>query len=326
MFEIFKAGWGSCVNTTWEKELSHIVTVLGYALEAQATLRVMTDNAGFYQGSVILGGNFSITFGEVKHSAASRRDLVADYNKSSPHLNALSNIFRCIMFADGAARSAALAQCSSIHTLRNLIATNGTTEALGHQIKERAPFLSFPADPTFLAVTSKNICTIIDAIANPNFDEWRVPLHYSCLCDTNRTIRLLSAFGSTAPSFMCPGGKVMSLENEMETLRKGKNGKPEAVNVAKMAVIMKPLAAAVIDWESMITSKTIQNPFANAVVSRISSGSLLRTYEKESATQLVASLRKAMNINLVRAGASGKRKADDDADKIAAKKSKLFDL
>jgi hypothetical protein len=325
-FNLFKSGWGSIVGSSWEKELSHIAYVLSAALEAQSTVRIIVDNIGFYQGSVILGSQFNLTIGSTVYEPVSAEVLKADISKSSPHDASLQEIFKCILFADGLARQSAMKSCLSIHDLRHLIAVNGTTESLLMEVNKHATFLSFPNDPASLPITAHNIESILGAIADPNANTRVFPLHPSCIGESSRSLRLLSAFGTLAPSFLCPGGKVMKLNKTFEAIRRGPNGKSESVPVTKIAVIVKPLRDAHRDLESVILNQEIHNPHGSTVVNRVSSSSLLRTFEKDSTRKVIAGLRKICNITSLIEGGSGKRKADEDEDDREAKKLRLFDL
>lgn len=327
-FESFKTGWGAMVGTTWEMELTHLYWVLGAALEAQSTTRVIVDNAGKYQGSMILGGGFSIQIGKegTNYSAVSHADLVSALPRSTPHLGALTEIYANIIFTNDEARAQAVASCLSMHDIRSAIALNGATERTGQAIDERAPFLSFPNDPPFLSVTAHNIQTVLQAIADPGISERQFPLHYSALRVHNRSERLLSAFGVTAPSFRVPGGKEMSLERSFEATRKGADGKMESVAVRKIAVVMKPYREAFSDLSTVISTRKILNPFGSAVVGRISSNSLLRSFERESCDGILGALRGACSISaLMGGGEASKRKHDDDQE-MTAKRPRMFDF
>jgi hypothetical protein len=102
-------------------------------------------------------------------------------------------------------------------------------------------------------------------------------------------------------------------------------GVKEKVTIRKIACMIRPLDEAIKDLEAVRDLRTILNPQGNAVINRVSSDSLIKTFEKESATAVIGALRTFAKISVasaVGAGASReqKRKADDDGGPTATKR------
>jgi len=327
-FDIFKSGWGAMVGTSWEAELSHQFWCLGVALEAQSTVRILVDNGGKYLGSIILGGGFRVSFGKERLvSPANHADLIRDLPKSSPHLQALIAIFQHLMYQSAEERRTAAESCVSMHQLRQICSSRGYTETASQEIRAHAPHLSFPDDEPYLTITAHNISRVLEAMANTAIDEKAFPLHHSCILEPSRNARLLSAFGSVAPSFLVPGGRSMNLKNDMSVMRRGAGGRPEQVNVRKIAVLLRPLPEAIRDLNDVISKVEILNPYGSSVVNRISAASLTKTFEGVSFDKIVGGLRAICGVShLGEEGAGSKRKRDDEDVDNTLKRHKGFDF
>jgi hypothetical protein len=327
-FSEFKSNWGSVAGTTWESELSHAFFVLEIAIQAQSTVRVMVDNAGRYQGSVILGGGFSVTLPGGTYEPLSHGDLVATIPKATPHLLALTTIFNAIGFATEDLRTSAKIACKSIHNIRQAIARSGLVEVRIQEVKDALHLVSFPGDKAYFAPTAHNISTILDAMVDLNTDDTRFPMYPPLVVESDRRLRLLGAFGPIAPSFRVPGGKEMKLDVSFSTVRRGPGGKAETVAVSKVACILRPVHDAYGDLKTILNTRAILNPYGSSVVNRISSQSLLRTFESDSAKMILESLRTVSGITgMMVAGSSqsSKRRLDESNDG-PAKKLRMFEL
>lgn len=324
----FKSSWGSAAGTTWENELTHMYFVLGVAIEAQATVRVMIDNASRYQGSIILGGGFSVTLPAGSYHPLSPSALRTTLPKATPHLSALATIFSSIGFASNEVRKTRRESCSSIHQIRAAISETGILETKMIELKEALHLVSFPDDERYLAPTAANIKSILDAMADTDTDLTRFPMYPPMVIESDRRLRLLSAFGPNAPSFRVPGGKEMRLDTSFSTSRRGAGGRTETVAVSKLACILKPVREAYADLSTVIVNQAILNPYGSSVVNRISSQSLLRTYESDSAKMILESLRRVSGISdlIVVSASASKRKGDDMEQDDASKRPRVFEL
>lgn len=324
----FKSNWGSVAGTTWEGELSHAFFVLEVALQAQSTVRVMVDNAGRYQGSLILGGEFTVALPGGSYTPISSADLKATLPRATPHLLALTNIFNAIGFPTAEERTQKREACKSIHDIRAAIVRSAVVEMRIQDVRDALHLVSFPNDQAYLAPTAHNISTIFEAMTDLSTSERKFPIYPPMVIEADRRLRLLSAFGPTAPSFRVPGGKEMKLDVAFSATRRGAGGKQETVAVSKVACILKPVRDAYNDLQTVFTSRAILNPYGSTVVNRISSQSLLRTFESDSAKMILESLRAVSGITgLMVAGSSqsSKRKADE-ADDGSKKKLRVFEL
>jgi hypothetical protein len=113
---------------------------------------------------------------------------------------------------------------------------------------------------------------------------------------------------------MVPGGKKMELDQSFEVERKGPGGVMTEVQVSKVAVAMKDIPSAVRDLEMMKTGRYLLNPHGSAVMNRVSSDSLIRSFDKEQAAALIGSLRGYAGVSML--NTSGKKRARDDDDEF----------
>lgn len=324
----FKSNWGSVAGSTWESELSHAFFVLEIAIQAQSTVRVMVDNVGRYQGSIILGGGFHVTLPAGSYDPISHAALVTTLPRATPHLLALATIFNAIGFTTVELRDKAREACQSIHDIRKAISRSGVIDIRIQEVKDALHLVSFPGDRAYLAPTAHNISAIFDAMTDLTTDDTKFPMFPPMVVETDRRLRLLSAFGPTAPSFRVPGGKEMKLDVSFSAVRRGPGGKAETVAVSKVACILKPVRDAYADLQTIFTARAILNPYGSTVVNRISSQSLLRTFESDSAKMILESLRAVSGITgmMVAGGSqSSKRKADETTD-APTKKLRVFEL
>jgi hypothetical protein len=301
--------------TPWGDELAHVLWCIDVALRAQSICKVMVDGAGLYLGCVILGGRFTITIGERVFHPQPRQNLVADYARATPHLAALSRIMVTIE-PDAVRRATAIQQTTSAHELRALILSAPLSEAERMLVAGELPQLHFAADPPPLVINSTTICQVLNAIADPSNNGSTLPLLPTMIMENSRQARFWSAFGKLAPSFLCPGGKMMSLEESFEIQRRLPSGAMEPQVVTKIGVIVKPLGNAITDLASMHENHMIQNPHGSAVMSRVSSDSLVKSFEKVGAQNVISALRGFCGIGAVASSSHDnprKRKADDDA-------------
>jgi hypothetical protein len=327
-FEQFKAGVGGIVSTVWGEQLSHLCWCLDVALRAQATVRVWMDEHSNYMGCLILGGSFNIHLRERLYQPQAYSVISTDISQSTPHQRAITAIVNSL-FTDPMEQGNAMVSLTSTHDLRKMIYTVGLTEGRILQIRSQLRLLSFPGQVPFLTPTSDNLKKVLIQLSSSDFSlDTTFPLHPSQLLNDDRDARLWSCFGPLAPSFLVPGGKTMSLASTFEIRDKNTKGEKEVRHITKIGIIMKTLDQAISDLSSMKTSRTIQNPHGSAVVARVSSDSIIRSFEKDAASEVIGALRSYAGVSVVNeAGTSTKRKRDmDDGSGNSSKRPHLTEF
>jgi len=326
-FTSFKGGAGGLVGTKWGNELSHLCWCLDIALCAQSTLRVQTDEHSNYLGCILMGGGFTITLKDERTFTPKEFSRVAsDMMASSPHLRAMNAIANSL-YSDVMERSAFLTATTDCHKLRTAIYHVGLTESRLITIRSHLQNLHFPGTQ-YLTPTSENIRRVLTRLAEADSSQdVNFPLAPSFILTDSRDARLWSAFGALAPSFLVPGGKAMSLSSSFEVAEKKKDGPRESRVVTKVGVMLKDIATAVNDLESVKRDRVIHNPHGSAVMTRVSSDSIIRSFEREGASMVLGALRAYCGVSVTTAGPS-KRKRDegDDGNVGPSKRVKMLDF
>jgi hypothetical protein len=309
---------GPLSGTPWGNELAHICWCLDITLRAQCTSRWMVDGSGSYIGTVILGAGYTLNMKDRSFSPQSRDTLVKDYATASPHLVALERIYSQMSQLTPEQRASALAGCDSVHLLRIDLLSAPLTAHAKDVVMAELPKLFFPTDPAPLAPNASNVALCLNAIANESIRINDLPMLPSKVFES-RMVRVWSAFGKIAPSFLVSGGKQMDLERSFEVRRRGAGGVMEAQAVNKIGIVLKPIDDAVNDLQQVRLKMEILNPHGASMATRVSSDSLIRSFEKTACSNVVAALRAFCGITGV-GGPSGdvsgrkkKRDAGDDA-------------
>lgn len=326
-FEFLRGTWGVIARTPWGYELAHMYFCLRHALSTQSTLRLLLNADMTYEGSIILGSKFSISFnGNEPIEAKDRETLVKDYAQASPHDTTLVKIFSKILYEDEMTRGSDLQIVNNYHDVRHCIARKGMTEEGRVYAKKHAHLLKFADTKPYLTFTAENISAVLEAIFDEQKSEQEFPMYPSMIIETSRRARLWSAFGPTAPSFRVIGGKVMSLEGAFEVREKEKGKDAITKSVKKLGYIIKPLDKSLQDLEETISSKNVINPHGSNVVARVSAQSLIRTLEGDSCTKVLGALRRVSGVTIMdeEGTAKGKRRNDANGDAEKANKRGRF--
>jgi hypothetical protein len=325
-FEQFKSGAGALAGTKWGDELAHLCWSVDVGMRAQATIRVWTDEQSNYMGCVVLGGGFTINLKERVFTPQAHSTLCNDISQSTPHQRAIETILNSL-FTDPMDVGAARANIHSTHDLRRVIYSVGLTEARILIIRSQLRLLSFPGQVPFLTPTSANIKRVLTHLMITDFSmDVTLPLHPSMIICDDRDTRIWSAFGLLAPSFLVPGGKAMALQSSFEVQEKNAQGLKESRHVTKVGVILKTLDQAAADLATVKSSRIIHNPHGSAVMNRVSSDSIIRSFEKDAAGEVLGALRTYCGVSVTNtAGAPGKRKREDE-DEGAAKRARITEF
>lgn len=320
-----KSAWGNLVDTEWGHVLTHLFFMIKICLSCQATIRVIMGNGDLYAGVVLLGGEFSIFMRDLEYKPVSAADLATAFPKASPHDSSLSRIYSLMYYVDQAARDAAMLTVDSIGDIAFHINSHPIPEPNKAEAMRLAMHLQFPGQE-YLPSNAYNISRIFRAISDTSIPLDTFPRHPSTLFEQERRYILLSAFGPFVPSFNVPGGKVMKLENSFEVDDRSAKGVVTKRTVSKIALLNVPFAQGKKDLDDMIKDKTIKNPFGNALGNRISTQSVVRTFEGKSAQEVISSLRAMVGVSMVGSSGAGQGKRKADGTMPVAKKQKGMDF
>jgi hypothetical protein len=320
-----KAAWGNLVDTEWGHILTHVFFMVKICLSTQTTMRIILGNGEAYAGVVLLGGEFSIFMRDQEFKPVLAADLASEFPKASPHDHSLIKIFGLMFFPDTASRDQAMLTVNSIGDIAHLINSHPIPEPSKPGAVRAAMNLRF-SNSEFLPSNAYNISRIFRAMTDLTIPLSTFPRHPSTLFEQERRYILLSAFGAFVPSFNVPGGKVMKLENAFEVEDRSAKGIVSKRTVTKIALLNVPLEQGRKDLDDMIKNKNVKNPFGNALGNRISTQSVVRTFEGKSAQDIISSLRAMVGVSMVGASGAGAGKRKADGTGPSSKKMKGMDF
>lgn len=310
-FQDIKSAWGNILETEWGNVVTHLYQCIDLALTAQSTVRIISDsNTGMYGGCVILGGRYDLFLESATITPVPHADLTLAFPHASPHSHALTRIFGFMMYPDQATRDAAQLLVTNIRDIHLQLMSHPVAKSSEAEVTNLAHMLRFAGQPEYLNSNAHNIARILRAIADPTTNISQIPLHPLAIFEHERKYQLLSAFGAHAPSFRVPGGKQMSLEGSFSVTERNTSGGRIARDVKKIGCILVPFEKAKTDYDQVVSTKSILNPFGNQLGNRMSAQTILRTYEGPSAQDIITALRSVAGISVTtNAGApSGSRK------------------
>jgi hypothetical protein len=193
---------------------------------------------------------------------------------------------------------------------------------------KKANLLAFPnSQGEFLNATAHNIANVFSAIGDQAIPESNFPLHPDAITSSDRTERLLSAFGVEIPCFRVPGGKSMSLEGKFSVRDRGSDGKPEDRDIHTIGAVLLPLDRAFANFKEMKDTKKVLNPFGSKLAGQASANSRVKKWERDSGDSVIVALRKAVgaSANVPNKGGNKRTADDDDIDNRGGKRAAAFD-
>lgn len=325
--EIVRA-YGQLQNTEFANVMAHLYKVVDIALTTQTQVCPIIAK-GNYEGVFLKGAGFHLTVQGTEYKAASAEAIDASIKVFDTHAHNLWNIFSKITYATNEERVTAfqnIRAMSSLHAILAKRALIGGTDTRD-EVLACAKFLNFPEDRV-LEPTAAAIEEVLGVIADPAKPLDSLPsLHYSVLFSTRRAHIAWSAFGSSAPSFRVPDGKVMDLRSSFRVTNaaiKKKDGPAAHRDVTKIGMYLVPLELACTHLDKTISDKTVLNPFGNAVVNA-SASHITKPYEGESCTRIVAALRKVAQVTVVDEGRKRKN-GEGDEGKAERKRGRLDEI
>jgi hypothetical protein len=331
-FQKILRDWGVIMATPMGHILSHLYWVMGFAFRTQTTVRIIIQPA--YGGCVLLGAGYRLIIGDRTLSAKPYSDLLTGFDSASPHRSALVNIFAQLPYTDPGERDIAMRSTQSMQGLKAILMFRPLSADQRSLVMTQARKLRFLQDPLPSIPNAANISAALTLIST-NGPISGLHLPSSQLFCENRTELIWSQFGNAqAPSFQVEGGKVQDFAKRMIHKQKKdqNNSASELVTMPtrRLGIIMVPLARATRDIQQTLTSTTISNPFASAMMGRVSSKSTIKTFEGNAFDDIIVALRKAANVMepTVEEGSSKRPREDDDdeGESARAKRVQGFEL
>jgi len=322
VYSSLTSAWAQMKITTWGKELSHMFTGLRLAYETGAGYRAMVSPQGEYSGFILLGGFFSVYRDGIEFRSGTSANLQAAYVTATPHLQSLETVYRLLNFQDDMARNTARAEARSLYSVAKDVRAVGYNVNNLPALKAALIHVSFAQD-RYLSINASNIVRVL-RIMHDGIGEEQLPLHHTAVFEQSQHRRILSAFGSTAPSFRIEGGRLAPLTGSFSFTKKTGKGKMEQMMTTMYAAV-RPLADAWVDLEMVLSTKDLLTAAGTPLASRASAKSLIRSYEGANGVAVLAALRTLAGVamNAEASGSKRKREADDESGAGAAKKRAL---
>jgi len=314
-FQKILRDWGVIMTTPMGHILSHLYWVMGLSFKTQTTVRLIVQPA--YGGCVLLGAGYRLAIGDRYISPRPYSELVAGFDKASPHRNALTTIFALIPYTSANDRGAAMTTCVSMQNLKFVLAHRPLSNDQRSTVTEAASRLRFINDPMPTTPNSTNISVALTLISS-NAPITHLHLPSKLLFSEDRMELIWGQFGANAPSFQVQGGKSQDFSRRMiHKQRKDQNNAASelvSMTTRRLGIIMVPLEQAVRELQMTLRETTISNPFASAIMGRVSSKSTIKTFEGNSFDDLIVSLRKAANVTepMTEEGPSKRPRDNDD--------------
>lgn len=328
-FCAIREAWGSIYKSKCGDVLSHLFKVIELALRGQARVAPIVQN-GNYLGCGLMGAGYSVMLYKKIYNPVPRQELMAVIGKADSHTEALWKIMLLIQFVSNDDRLKYFKACKRMSDLKKLLDGLSSGGATNHElILKYASKLAFADDKDWVH-TAANIETALLLIADPLRDIYSVipSLHYTVLFSSVRRHLVWSAFGSTAPSFRVPGGRVQDLSKPFVVSIRQKDGGSSLSNtkeVTKVACAIVPLSLALRHLDEVFESREIMNPFANAQV-RVSTSNINKEFDGESCKKIVDALRKVTNTVVHVAASSAKRSGESNDSEASKKRAKKYDF
>jgi hypothetical protein len=325
VYTVMKEGWGVLKNTMWGDELAHLYSCIKLCFMTGAMGRVIVTPNNIYQGFILIGTGYSLIQHDVTYTPVTKADFSKAFKSSSPHTSSFLELLDLVNFPDDMARVAAKASYNKTYQIALAFRQFGYNSNDEERIRRLARNLVFPLDNP-IPITSINVTNVLTAMSSESISEENFPLHYQAILEKDRRNRLLSAFGSTGPSFLIPGGRSVTLDGNFEYTMTVK-GKKETKTTTRMFAIIVPWAKACEDLATLLVNHTVLTPIGTPLAGRASSFSMIREYSGPGGASVLGSLRSICGVSMTGAStsAAGKRKRDDETDESVKKARVAFE-
>jgi hypothetical protein len=290
-----RSAWGVIKETEMGDCLAHLYSGIKIALESGGSLKIIYGTK--YDGFVLSGSQFNLLFRGDLLEPASFQELQEAFDGALPHTIALNSIINLINWKDDAEKTLKTQSIPTIHALRKLLHEQGYLNTNEQAIRQHALLLAFPSQP-YLSVNAHNVALILKAFTQSDSGDTQFPINPLYILSSNRRHRLWSAFGQYGPTFLIPGGQVMSLESAnfsyKEKIKGSKVRQEHMVN--RMHIQIVPIEKAILDLDTVLTKKDVHSPVGTQMARKASSVSLFREFAGPAGTEVLAALRLACGI------------------------------
>lgn len=319
--------WKDISITQWGWELTHLYTGIELSLQTGAAIRTFTTPHNVYAGFILCGSYFNVFVRGKNYEPQSFAVLQKDFGTASPHTASLTALLEKINFPTDIERQGALAACSSLYDVGVLIRKHGYNINDREEMARNASRINFPKD-VYLQLNPGTVARVFNAMAS-GLGESDIPLHHLALFKTNRSHRLLSAFGVGCPSFMIEGGRKIELTGTFsyKKVAKTQGNKKVDVTVNTIHLAVKDFERACDDFDRMVQEKYVLTLAGTPGAAKVSARAMMREYESNGATEVIAAIRAAAGV-VVAADPSStnakKRKAEEELAAETSKKVRDF--
>jgi hypothetical protein len=324
-YTLLKEGWGVLKNTMWGDELAHLYSCIKLCFMTGSMGRVIVTPNNIYQGFILIGTGYSLIQYDTTYTPVTKADFAKAFKSSSPHTSSFIELLDLVNFPDDMARVAAKASYNKTYQIAAAFRQFGYNSNDEERIRRLARNLVFPLDNP-IPITSINVTNVLSAMSSESISEESFPLHYQAILEKDRRNRLLSAFGSVAPSFLVPGGRSVSLDGSFEYAVTVK-GKKEMKTTTRMFAIVVPWEKACEDLATLLVKHDVLTPIGTPLVGRASSFSMIREYNGPGGISVLGALRSLCGVSMTGAStsAAGKRKREDGSDESVKKAKSSFE-
>lgn len=320
-FNEFRQGWGNIKRSRIGVMMSVIAVSIDIAIRGQAQAIPLFLQERF-AGVIISGGAFTVNLERICYRPVSYDNLVAEIPKVDTHA---TSMHRIVQLQGNEAGREEVRRVTNMSSLRSVLLRNWTIESTNkEEILKAVRGLNFGEKHWNINVNT--LANAFSLIVNTSQDINGIPIHYSCVFETDRAKVVWSCFGGMAPTFRIPGGRALSLEGPMVAQVRGRDGKKQpSAEITKVACRNVVLEVALRDLEMMMEKKEVLNPFATPN-QRVSQMNQDRFFSGDDGKTVIAGLRSICKIS-AQDLSKGKRKASEVLDdEPGRKRGRAFDI
>jgi hypothetical protein len=258
--KVFRRGFRMLSGTQAGKIIQHIYFGMSLCEETGMSLALITDG-GSYAGFKLIGDVPLLLRGQ-KKIAVSGSDMLEELAALNEHSAAVRKFFDTVVEigrADGSGEPVTFDMlCRYPRLLRQMVQARSPKDINEIQSILAETIRDMKYSQTYLEINTENIGTILQAIIAKSSSS-DLPFYVSADTVFNRSsmvVEYLAAFGPQAPSFFhgSKGVKIVPHGDDDENLVVvGKKTK-----LPYLPVYKKGISAALLDWASMVSSKSIK--------------------------------------------------------------------
>jgi hypothetical protein len=252
----FRRDWGVLSKTAVGRELSHMAKVFEISIRAQAR-PFPIYNQGVYEGIVISGYGYTLTWENVRKVPISHTELADVVKNAMGHASTLTAIAE-LMGWDKADdyHEDDLFQIKTMGMLRSMCVATATAEETKSTVIKLAAALKFHGRSLSLNATD-----IVFALQTIHSEDATVvnelEIHHSKLFILDRLEVVWSAFGFLAPTFRPTGGQGVLLSSQTMKGRKASDGTVTAIPFNTIVVRNIVLEESIRDLRAVLERKEV---------------------------------------------------------------------